>query len=104
LPAKYVIHTVGPVWSGGKKGEPQKLSNCYRNSLQLAADHSCKSVAFPAISTGVYGYPAREAAKIAVETVMDFLQKDDKIEKVVFICFNEENYNFVKEQLNQKGL
>jgi O-acetyl-ADP-ribose deacetylase (regulator of RNase III) len=73
LPARYVIHTVGPVWNGGQKGEPEKLANCYLNSLRLAVENNCKTVAFPNISTGIYGYPKDEAAKIAYQTVVNFL-------------------------------
>ena len=75
LPAKFVIHTVGPVWNGGKNNEAQKLENCYRNSLQLAEDNNCRSIAFPGISTGVYRFPKNEAAKIAVNTVYKFISQ-----------------------------
>ena len=76
LKAKFVIHTVGPVWNGRHKNEPQKLVTCYKNSLQLAADNDCKTIAFPCISTGVYGYPLNEAAKIAVETGSEFISQN----------------------------
>lgn len=99
LPSKFVIHTVGPVWNGGNKDQAEKLSNCYINSLQLAAMNGCKTVAFPNISTGVYGYPKFEAAQVAVQTVSKFLSKNDKIEKVIFVCFDEENYLFVEQEL-----
>ena len=99
LPAKFVIHTVGPVWNGGQKNEAQKLSNCYSNSLQTASDHDCKTIAFPCISTGIYGYPKDEAAKIAVQTVLNFLSNSDKIEKVFFVCYDEENYNCIENQI-----
>lgn len=99
LPAKFVIHTVGPVWNGGKNNEAQKLADCYRNSLQLAVDNGCKTIAFPNISTGVYRFPKNEAARIAVHTVSEFLSANDKIEKVLFVCFDEENELFIKEQL-----
>jgi O-acetyl-ADP-ribose deacetylase (regulator of RNase III) len=92
LPAKYVIHTVGPVWNGGKYDEETKLANCYKNSLALAVDNHCKSIAFPNISTGIYHFPKKEAAKIAVETVKEFLSKTSLIEKVIFVCFDDENY------------
>jgi O-acetyl-ADP-ribose deacetylase (regulator of RNase III) len=92
LPAKYVIHTVGPVWNGGNKGEPEKLANCYLNSLRLAVKNNCKTVAFPNISTGVYGYPKDGAAKITFQTVADFLSDNEQIEKVIFVCFDEDNY------------
>jgi len=97
MPAKYVIHTVGPVWNGGTYGESVKLANCYRKSLQLAIDNNCKTIAFPNISTGVYGYPKQEAAEIAVKTVTDFLSKHQEIEKVVFCCFDEGNYGIFLE-------
>ena len=87
LPAKFVIHTVGPVYRDGQHGEPEKLANCYRNSLALAVENDCKSVAFPCISTGVYGYPIEDAAKIAVRETGAFL-KDHGID-VVFCCFSE---------------
>ena len=99
LDAKFVIHTVGPVWHGGQKNEPEKLANCYRNSMQLAVDNDCKSVAFPCISTGVYGYPPEEAAKVAVAAVKSFLSKSDDLEKVLFVCFDDENYKAIKTQL-----
>ncbi len=92
LPAKYVIHTVGPVWNGGKKKEAELLALCYKNSLNLAMDNKISSVAFPNISTGIYGYPKKEAAEIAVNTVREFLQQNDFINKVYFVCFDEENY------------
>ena len=86
LPARFVVHTVGPVWRGGTRGEPELLAACYRNSLELAARNGCRSVAFPCVSTGVYGYPRAEAARIAVETVRDFLRTRPDID-VVFCCF-----------------
>jgi O-acetyl-ADP-ribose deacetylase (regulator of RNase III) len=90
LPARFVIHTVGPVWTGGKRSEPQILANCYRNSLQLAVTNRIKTIAFPAISCGAYGYPIREAARIAVETTREFLATDDKIDKVTFVVASDE--------------
>ena len=90
LSARFVIHTVGPVWAGGKRGEPEILANCYRNSLRLAVDNRIRSIAFPAISCGAYRYPIRNAAKIAVETTRDFLATIDKIEKVIFVAATEE--------------
>lgn len=92
LPAKYVIHSVGPVWNGGNYDEENKLIDCYKNSLQLAVDNNCKTIAFPNISTGIYHFPKKEAAQIAVETISGFLSKTDKIEKVIFVCFDAENY------------
>ena len=87
LPAKFVIHTVGPVYRDGRHGEPEKLADCYRNSLALAAENSCMSVAFPCISTGVYGYPIEDAAKIAIRETQEFLKTHRDIE-VVFCCFS----------------
>ena len=87
LPAKFVIHTVGPVYRDGQHGEPKKLANCYRNSLALAAENGCKSVAFPCISTGVYGYPIDDAAAIAVREAQEFLKARADIE-VIFCCFS----------------
>ena len=91
LPASYVIHTVGPVWYGGHNEEAEILARCYKNSLQLAVDNGCKTIAFPNISTGVYGFPKKEAAKIAFKTVSEFLTGDVKIKKVIFVCFDEGN-------------
>lgn len=88
LPAKYVIHTVGPVWHGGRKGEPQLLESCYRNSMALALELGCKTVAFPAISTGVYHYPLEEATAIAVSTVREFLEEHPEGPEVTFVCFS----------------
>lgn len=87
LPAKYVIHTVGPVWYGGEQGEPQFLADAYRNSLKLAEEHNLKSIAFPAISTGVYGYPKEEAAHIAIDTIREFLKEYDM--EVVLTAFSD---------------
>jgi O-acetyl-ADP-ribose deacetylase (regulator of RNase III) len=92
LPAKHVIHTVGPVWNGGRYDEEKKLANCYKNSLQLAADNHCKTIAFPNISTGIYHFPKKLAAQIAFSATRDWLAKTDQIDKVIFVCFDEENY------------
>lgn len=99
LPAKYVIHTVGPVWNGGNNNEVELLGNCYRNSLQLAIHHQCNSIAFPNISTGVYRFPKEKAAKIAIETVQQFLKKNNQIKKIFFVCFDPENYELMKAKL-----
>lgn len=99
LPAKWVIHTVGPVWSGGKNQEQKLLKDCYTNSLQLAVEHQCKSIAFPAISTGVYGYPKKEAATIAFESAREFLEGAKVDLSVIFCCFDAENYGLY-EALN----
>jgi O-acetyl-ADP-ribose deacetylase (regulator of RNase III) len=88
LPAKFVIHTVGPVWHGGKKGEPELLSSCYRNSLTIAAENGIKTIAYPSISTGVYGYPIELATRVAVETVRNAVQKPSNIEEIIFCCFS----------------
>ena len=88
LPAKHVIHTVGPVWSGGKRGEPEFLASCYRESLKLAAAHGLKTIAFPAISCGVYGYPLELAVKTAVRECADFLAENPAPDKVLFACFD----------------
>jgi len=101
LPARYVIHTVGPVWNGGTHGEAEKLANCYRNSLQLAVDHDCRTISFPSISTGIYGYPIKEASLIALNTVREFLSQTDKIDKVIFVAFTEENDHFLRQALSE---
>jgi O-acetyl-ADP-ribose deacetylase (regulator of RNase III) len=88
LSARYVIHTVGPVWNGGQHGEAELLANCYRNSLQLAEENSVKSIAFPSISTGIYGYPIEEAAKVAIETVKSMEPDLKSVEEVIFCCFS----------------
>ena len=88
LPARWVIHTVGPVWTGGNGGEPDALRSCYRRCMELVEEHRLRSVAFPAISTGVYGFPSAPAAAIAVETVTRFLARAGTIESVIFVCFN----------------
>ena len=89
LPARFVIHTVGPIWQGGGKGEPEKLNSCYKNSLQLAADNGLATVAFPAISTGIYGYPKQSAAQIAVAAIRCYLARDSRIIKVYLVAYDE---------------
>ena len=91
LPARRVVHTVGPVWRGGQHGEAELLAAAYTNSLRLAAEQGAQSIAFPCISTGVYGYPAREAAKIAVQAVRETLPQCPQIERVVFCCFSQQD-------------
>jgi O-acetyl-ADP-ribose deacetylase (regulator of RNase III) len=99
LPAKYVIHTVGPVWNGGNYKEPELLANCYKNSLKIAKNHGLETIAFPNISTGVYHFPKEKAANIAISTVEDFLKKNKTLKKVYFVCFDSENYNIYKDIL-----
>lgn len=103
LPAKYVIHTVGPVWNGGNNNEEEKLADCYRNSLQLAVDNKCSSIAFPNISTGIYHFPKTNAAKISIGTIMRFLSQNTLPEKIVLVCFDEENYACAKTELKKHG-
>lgn len=90
LPARHIIHTVGPVWQGGGKGEAELLASCYRRSLELAAANDCRTVAFPAISTGIYRYPRDEAAEIAARTVSTFLEQKTMPETVIFCCFDDQ--------------
>jgi len=99
LPAKYIIHTVGPVWNGGKYNEDTLLANCYKNSLKLAVENGIKTIAFPAISTGIYRFPLERATKIAVNEVKKFLEKNVSIEKIIFVCFDEETYGVYKSVL-----
>ncbi len=89
LPAKYVIHTVGPVWHGGGRNEDELLASCYRNCLALAAEHGVKTIAFPAISTGVYHFPRERAAAIAVREAREFLARNSAVEKMIFVCFDD---------------
>jgi len=102
LPAMFVIHTVGPIWDGGDFGEPEKLRNCYINSLKLAIKKGIKTISFPGISTGVYGYPKPLAAEVAVQTVLKFLADNETIEKVVFVCFDEESFFIYQKLLGVK--
>ena len=101
LAAKFVIHTVGPVWRGGKSGEEELLRSCYLNSLKIAEELGVKTVAFPNISTGIYGYPKLPAAQVAVEAVRQYQASDTKLEKVIFVCFDEENFQIYKELLGE---
>jgi O-acetyl-ADP-ribose deacetylase len=102
LPAKFVIHTVGPVWNNGKNEEADKLSNCYKSCLVLAIQHKITSIAFPNISTGIYGYPKKEAARIAIQTVTDFIINNQYLIDVHFICFDEENYFIYQSIIDSK--
>jgi O-acetyl-ADP-ribose deacetylase len=97
LKAKYIIHTVGPVWHGGNKGEEYLLAECYRNSLHLALQHKIKSLSFPAISTGIYGFPIIRASQIAISTTLKYLSNAPEIEKVFFVCFSEKDYHIYQE-------
>jgi O-acetyl-ADP-ribose deacetylase len=99
LKAKRIIHTVGPIWGGGSKGEAQVLASCYRHSLQLAVADGLRSIAFPSISTGVYGYPLELAAPVAVRTVREFIKTTDSLEKVIFCCFSGGDYSFYSQLL-----
>src|SRR5438270_8500810 len=90
LPARFIIHTVGPVWSGGDRGEPETLANCYRNSLRVAVENDIRTIAFPAISCGAYRYPIKDAAEIAVETTREFLRNNDSVSQVTFVVSTDE--------------
>ncbi|MEZ4956015.1 MAG: O-acetyl-ADP-ribose deacetylase [Saprospiraceae bacterium] len=104
LPAKFVIHTVGPVWVENKEEQLKMLlANCYRNSLELTKAHQLKSIAFPNISTGIYGFPKALAAEVAIQSVGDFLQNNSMPEWVTFICFDAENYQLYADRLNEKN-
>jgi O-acetyl-ADP-ribose deacetylase (regulator of RNase III) len=99
LPARFVIHTVGPIWRGGKNGEPEILANCYRNSLELAVENGIKTIAFPAISCGAYGYPIEAAAQIALKTTREFLASEDKIDRVIFVLWGDDVYQVYRRLL-----
>ena len=101
LPAKFVIHTVGPVWNGGKRGEPGLLASCYRASLELALEHKLKTIAFPAISCGVYGYPLEHAVVIALRVCAEFVAQQGFIEKVIFACFDHDTLNAYRAGLDR---
>ena len=101
LPAKKVIHTVGPIWNGGKNNEPELLADCYINSLQLAIDNHLQTIAFPNISTGVYHYPKKEAAGVAINAVSTFLNEHPgQIQEVIFVCFDDENLGYYQQVLS----
>ena len=97
LPAKWIIHTVGPIWAGGRKNEEKWLADCYRNSLEAANDLGVKTIAFPSISTGAYGFPLERATQIAMEETKKFLDTDEALRKVVFVCFGGNAYNIYQE-------
>ena len=98
LPARYVIHAVGPVWRGGRHGEAELLASCYRRSLELATQNNLTSIAFPSISTGVYGYPKDKAADVAIATVRHCLQQPTSIQTVVYVCFDSETYRLYQQK------
>lgn len=100
LPAKFVIHTVGPVWQGGRSHEEQLLASCYRNSLALAVEHAVTSIAFPGISTGVYRFPKAKAASIAVSTVQQYPLHNAALDEIMFVCFDDESYTLYHQLLN----
>ena len=102
LPARHVIHTVGPIWQGGDQGEPELLAACYRNCLELAVAHGVRTIAFPAISCGVYGYPLDEAAAIAVREVRQFLAGDDRVVAVYLVCFGGEVLEAYRRALRER--
>ena len=101
LPAQFVIHAVGPIWHGGKHGEPETLANCHRNSLQLATENRISMIGFPAISCGAYGYPIQEAAQIALETTREFLASEENINKVIFVLWDEDVYEVFTSTLHR---
>jgi O-acetyl-ADP-ribose deacetylase (regulator of RNase III) len=100
LPAGWVIHTVGPIWHGGNRGEDALLASCYHRSLTLAVQHNLRTIAFPAISTGAYGFPLERGTRIAVTAVRNFLQQDTSIEEVIFVCRGVEAYNIYRSALS----
>lgn len=101
LPAKFVIHTVGPIWRGGDSNEDQLLENCYKNSLKRAVENEIKTIAFPSISTGVYGFPIERASRIALNTVKTFLEKNESIQKVTFVCFGSHDYQVYQRAIKE---
>lgn len=103
LPAKYVIHTPGPVWNGGGSGEEALLADCYENCLRLAAAHGCRTVAFPSISTGIYRFPLEKASVIAVRTILSFCKEHPEIEEVQMVCFDERTRSFYEKALRECG-
>jgi O-acetyl-ADP-ribose deacetylase (regulator of RNase III) len=103
LPARYVIHTVGPVWQGGGQGEAELLASCYRRSLEIARDHDCHTIAFPAISTGIYRFPKEEATGIAVGTASDFLRRNAAPDVVTFCCFDEHTAELYRRTIAALG-
>ena len=103
LPARYVIHTVGPVWHGGRNGEPELLASCYRTSLALAREHACRTVAFPAISCGIFGYPVEEATRIAVREIREALDGRDDFETIMLVAYNREIHDVMTGALTPRS-
>lgn len=103
LPATYVIHTVGPVWRGGAQGEAALLASCYSCSLELAVQHQCSSIAFPGISTGIYGYPKAEAARVAVEAIRLFTHPGSTLQQVLLVCFDQEYFDHIQSLMPEQG-
>jgi O-acetyl-ADP-ribose deacetylase len=103
LPARYIIHTVGPVWHGGQDGEAELLASCYRRSLELAAANGIASLAFPSISTGIYGYPIEEAAQVAIDAAREFLAELTAIREVIFCCFSADDLVVYEKQLSEQA-
>jgi len=101
LPARYVLHAVGPVWRGGREGEPELLAAAYRSCLKLAVEHNCNSIAFPAISTGVYNYPLDQAAAVALKATLDFVKWNKKPQQIRFVLFNEGTYGAFSRMLDE---
>ena len=104
LPARWVIHTVGPIWNGGDRGEDSLLANCYRNSLALAAQRGIKSLAFPGISTGAYRFPLERAARIAIAETAKFFSAQPAMERVIFVCFGREAFSVYQQMMNEHGI
>jgi O-acetyl-ADP-ribose deacetylase len=104
LPARYVVHAVGPVWRGGTHGEPDRLASCYRRALEIATEHHLRSIAFPSISTGIYGYPIELAAPLAVATVLDALEREGAPEAVIFCCFSADDLAVYRRALSSSGI
>ncbi|MGM0551690.1 MAG: O-acetyl-ADP-ribose deacetylase [Bacteroidota bacterium] len=102
LPSRYVIHTVGPVWNGGKYEEEKLLASAYQRSLEVALENGIKTIAFPNISTGIYGFPKKKAARIAIETIQDFLSMHNQVKKVTFVCFDDENLKLYNDLLSTR--
>ena len=103
LPAKWVIHTVGPIWQGGNRNEDELLASCYRRSLELAEQYNIRSIAFPAISTGIYGFPMERAAGIAFAQIKSFLENNTSIEQVILVCFGQKAYECQLSAMQQSG-